>query len=62
MMSQNLIIAFCLMLIIEGMIPFIAPDLWRSLLLTLKDMDDNQIRMLGLVLMISGTALLLIIN
>ena len=61
-MSQNLIIAFCLMLIIEGMIPFIAPDLWRSLLLTLKDMDDNQIRMLGLVLMISGTALLLIIN
>jgi len=61
-MSQNLIIAFCLMLIIEGMIPFIAPALWRSLLLTLKDMDDNQIRMLGLVLMISGTALLLIIN
>tara|TARA_Y100001968_G_scaffold296494_1_gene304730 strand:- start:232 stop:384 length:153 start_codon:yes stop_codon:yes gene_type:complete len=50
------------MLIIEGMIPFIAPDLWRSLLLTLKDMDDNQIRMLGLALMISGTALLLIIN
>jgi len=61
-MPQNLIIAFCLMLIIEGMIPFIAPDRWRSLLLTLKDMDDNQIRLFGLVLMISGTALLLIIN
>lgn len=61
-MLQNFVIAFCLMLIIEGMIPFIAPDLWRTLLLTLKDMDDNQIRLFGLALMISGTALLLIIN
>ena len=61
-MLQNLAIAFCLMLIIEGIIPFIAPDLWRSLLLVLKDLDDNQIRLFGLVLMISGTALLLIIN
>ena len=61
-MLQNFVIAFCLMLIIEGMIPFIAPDLWRTLLLTLKDMDDNQIRLFGLALMVSGTALLLIIN
>ena len=61
-MLQNLAIAFCLMLIIEGIIPFIAPDLWRSLLLMLKDLDDNQIRLFGLVLMISGTTLLLIIN
>ena len=61
-MLQNLAIAFCLMLIIEGIIPFIAPDLWRSLLLMLKDLDGNQIRLFGLVLMISGTTLLLIIN
>ncbi len=61
-MLQNFGIAFCLMLIIEGIIPFIAPHLWRSLLLMLKDLDDNQIRLFGLILMISGTALLLIIN
>ena len=61
-MLQNFGIAFCLMLIIEGIIPFIAPHLWRSLLLMLKDLDDNQIRLFGLVLMISGTTLLLIIN
>ncbi len=61
-MLQSLAIAFCLMLIIEGIVPFIAPQLWRSLLLMLKDLDDNQMRLFGLVLMISGTTLLLIIN
>ena len=61
-MLQSLAIAFCLMLIIEGIVPFIAPQLWRSLLLMLKDLDDTQIRLFGLVLMITGTTLLLIIN
>ena len=61
-MLQSLAIAFCLMLIIEGIVPFIAPQLWRSLLLMLKDLDDIQIRLFGLVLMITGTTLLLIIN
>ena len=61
-MLQSLAIAFCLMLIIEGIVSFIAPQLWRSLLLMLKDLDDSQIRLFGLVLMISGTTLLLIIN
>ena len=61
-MLQSLAIAFCLMLIIEGIVPFIAPQLWRSLLLMIKDLDDKQIRLFGLVLMISGTTLLLIIN
>ena len=61
-MLQSLAIAFCLMLIIEGVVPFIAPHLWRSLLLMLKDLDDNHNGLIGLVLMISGTTLLLIIN
>ena len=61
-MLQNFVIAFCLVLIIEGMIPFIAPDRWRTLILMLKDIDDNQIRLFGLLLMLVGTALLLVVN
>ena len=48
--------------VFDGVVPFIAPHLWRSLLLMLKDLDNNQVRLFGLVLMISGTSLLLIIN
>ena len=61
-MLQNFVIAFCLVLIIEGMFPFIAPGRWRSLILMLKDIDDNQIRLFGLLLMLVGTALLLVVN
>ena len=61
-MLQNFVIAFCLVLIIEGMFPFIAPGRWRILILMLKDIDDNQIRLFGLLLMLVGTALLLVVN
>ena len=61
-MLQNFMVAFCLMLIIEGMFPFIAPSRWRMLVLMLKDVDDNQIRLFGLLLMLIGTALLLVVN
>jgi len=61
-MLQNFVIAFCLMLIIEGMFPFLAPGRWRTLILMLKDVNDNQIRLFGLLLMLVGTALLLVIN
>ena len=61
-MFQNFVIAFCLMLIIEGMFPFIAPGQWRALVLMLRDINDNQIRLFGLLLMLVGTALLLVVN
>ena len=61
-MLQNFVIAFCLVLIIEGIFPFIAPGRWRMLILMLKDIDDNQIRLFGLLLMLVGTALLLVVN
>ena len=41
-MFQNLAVAFCLMLIIEGMFPFIAPGRWRNLVMMLNDIDDNN--------------------
>ncbi|MBL4572026.1 MAG: DUF2065 domain-containing protein [Gammaproteobacteria bacterium] len=61
-MWHELAIAFCLMLVVEGIIPFISPGRWRKMLLMLDQIDDNTMRMLGLGSMLTGTVLLLMIN
>ncbi|WP_075185449.1 DUF2065 domain-containing protein [Teredinibacter haidensis] len=54
--------AFCLMLIIEGILPFLYPDRWRKLVATLAFIDDRRLRIMGLVSMLIGLALLLIMT
>ncbi|MDE0981902.1 MAG: DUF2065 domain-containing protein [Gammaproteobacteria bacterium] len=61
-MWHELAVAFCLMLVIEGIIPFISPGRWRKMLLVLDQIDDNTMRMIGLGSMLTGTVLLLMIN
>ena len=61
-MWHELAVAFCLMLVIEGIIPFVSPGRWRKMLLVLDQVDDNTMRMIGLGSMLTGTVLLLIIN
>lgn len=61
-MWHDLAVAVCLMLVIEGIIPFLAPGRWRKLLLMLDQIDDNTMRMIGLASMLTGTAVLLLIN
>ena len=61
-MLHELTLAFCLMLVMEGMLPFIAPKRWRDLVLMLSDVDDNTIRLVGLGCMMLGTILLVIVN
>ena len=61
-MWHELAVAFCLMLVIEGIIPYISPGRWRKMLLVLDQIDDNTMRMIGLGSMLAGTVLLLMIN
>ena len=61
-MWHELAVAFCLMLVIEGIIPFISPGRWRKMLLLLDQIDDNTMRIIGLGSMLAGTVLLLMIN
>jgi hypothetical protein len=61
-MLHELAIAFCLMLVIEGVLPFIAPNRYRDLIKLLYEVDDRTIRFFGLAIMLIGTMLLLIIN
>ena len=61
-MWHELAVACCLMLVIEGIIPFISPGRWRKMLLMLDQIDDNTMRMIGFASMLTGPVLLLIIN
>ena len=61
-MWHDLAVAFCLTLVIEGILPFIAPDRWRRMLMMLDQIDNTTMRGIGLASMLTGTILLLIIN
>mgnify|MGYP003151707822 FL=1 len=50
--------AFCLLLIIEGIIPFLYPDRWRRLLETVSTTDDKMLRLVGLFSMLLGLGIL----
>lgn len=54
--------AFALMLVIEGILPFVAPAAWRETFLRLAQMADGQIRFIGLTSMLIGVALLVVFS
>ncbi|GBG01290.1 hypothetical protein AZSI13_06170 [Azospira sp. I13] len=59
-MGENLLLAFALMLVLEGVVPFLAPQAWRETFRRLIAMSDGQIRFIGLSAMIVGLLLLMI--
>jgi uncharacterized protein len=58
-MGTTFIMALALMLILEGVLPFLAPSLWRDTFRRIIQMSDGQIRFVGLSSMIVGLLLLL---
>jgi len=61
-MAQDLLAALCLVLVIEGIMPFLAPSSWRNMMLALSQTDDKNIRILGLVSMLLGAGLLFLVR
>ena len=61
-MGKSLLMALALMLIIEGVLPFLAPGLWRETFRRLTEMSDGQVRFIGLTSMIAGLLLLLFVS
>jgi uncharacterized protein len=55
-------IALCLMLVLEGIMPFLYPARWRQLVAALATIDDRVLRIGGLGCMLAGTLLLYLIN
>lgn len=52
------LLGLALMLVIEGMMPFIFPAIWRKTLLKVAQLTDGQIRFIGALAMLSGLLLL----
>ena len=46
--------AFALLLIVEGILPFAAPRIWRDTFRKLIEMSDGQLRFIGLISMALG--------
>lgn len=46
--------ALALVLVIEGILPFLAPGQWREALRQLSELEDRQVRWFGLGLMLTG--------
>jgi len=56
--TSILLTAVALMLIIEGVLPFLFPTVWRDAFRRLTEMSDGQIRFVGLSSMLAGLLLL----
>ena len=50
------------MLVIEGVLPFLVPGVWRDTFRRLTEMTDGQIRFVGLTSMLTGLLLLYIVR
>ena len=59
---QVLPAAIALVFIVEGMLPFISPNRWRSMLAMAEQMDDRMLRNVGLGSMLFGLVLLYLVH
>jgi len=57
-MGDLLLGAFALMLVFEGLLPFLSPARWREMFRRALEMSDGQIRFIGLASMLVGLVLL----
>ncbi len=57
-MSDLILGALALMLVFEGLLPFLSPTIWRQFFAKALQMSDGQIRFMGLSAMVIGVLLL----
>jgi uncharacterized protein len=57
-MWSELAVALCMVLVIEGILPFLSPRRWRSVAAMAGRVDDATVRLLGLSSMVVGATLL----
>ena len=62
MFWTEILTALALVLVLEGMLPFISPSKYRRMVAEVVRLGDNSIRNIGLVVMIAGLLLLFIVR
>lgn len=58
-MLEEIVRALGLMLVFEGIIPFLSPNRWRDMAASLANVDDRAMRSVGLLSMLIGLCLLI---
>jgi uncharacterized protein YjeT (DUF2065 family) len=58
----DLLAALALVLVIEGMVPFINPQSLRRMLETVSQLDDRTLRITGLISMLIGVVMLYVVR
>lgn len=61
-MWETFLSAVALMLILEGILPFMSPQTWREAFRKMTEINDSQIRFIGLTSMLAGLILLFIVS
>ena len=57
-MPETLLGACALVLVLEGLLPLVAPRAWRDAFRRLTDLSDGQLRFIGLIAIMVGAVLL----
>ena len=60
-MADTLWAALALVLVVEGLMPFVAPRVWRDTFRRLIEMSDGQIRFIGLSSIAIGLVVYLVL-
>jgi uncharacterized protein len=53
-MSSVFFTALGLMLVLEGLLPFLVPQIWRETFRKMIELKDGQLRFVGMVSMLAG--------
>lgn len=61
-MWESIIPALALVLVIEGMLPFLSPKGWRDAMSQASRLPDNVLRSLGFVSMLAGVIILYLVH
>ena len=56
--SDTFLLAFALVLVIEGLLPFVSPAGWRRMFQQILQLQDGQLRFFGLCSILAGLAIL----
>ena len=56
------LLGLAMMLLIEGLLPFLFPDLWRETFRRMVSLTDGQLRFVGISSMLSGLLLLYLVK
>lgn len=61
-MTQDLLVALALVLVLEGILPFLHPQGWRRTMHQVAEFDDSTLRVVGALSMLVGLILLYVVR